>query len=54
MATTKRTVEVELSTTGLDAQGRPRRVPLAVDENGAPVAIEAPPEMEPSSPASTC
>ena len=28
MATTKRTVEVELSTTGLDAQGRPQRVPL--------------------------
>ena len=28
MATTKRTVEVALSTTGLDAQGRPQRVPL--------------------------
>ena len=39
MATTKRTVEVELSTTGLDAQGRPRRVPLVVDESGAPVAV---------------
>ena len=52
MATTKRTVEVELSTTGLDAQGRPRRVPLAVDESGAPVAIEAPPRWNLS--ASTC
>src|SRR3954465_4536064 len=47
MATTKRTVEVELSTTGLDAQGRPRRVPLVVDESGAPVALEAPPSIEP-------
>ena len=34
MATTKRTVDVELSTTGLDAQGRPQRVPLVVDESG--------------------
>ena len=32
MATTTRTVEVELSTTGLDAQGRPQRIPLATDE----------------------
>jgi len=47
MATTKRTVEVELSTTGLDAQGRPRRVPLVVDEQGTPVAVEAPPSLEP-------
>ena len=47
MATKKRTVEVELSTTGLDAQGRPRRVPLVVDESGAPVAVEAPPSIEP-------
>src|SRR6266480_3408894 len=47
MATTKRTVEVELSTTGLDAQGRPRRVPLVVDESGSPVALEAPPSAEP-------
>ena len=31
----KRTVEVELSTTGLDAQGRPQRVPLVVDESGS-------------------
>jgi len=47
MATTKRTVEVELSTTGLDAQGRPRRVPLVVDEQGAPVSVEVPPSIEP-------
>src|SRR5215472_7128005 len=31
MATKKRTVEVELSTTGLDAEGRPKRVPLVLD-----------------------
>ena len=47
MATTKRTVEVQLSTTGLDPQGRPQRVPLVVDESGAPVALEAPPAIEP-------
>ena len=47
MATTKRTVEVELSTTGMDAQGRPRRVPLVVDEAGNQVAVEAPPDLEP-------
>jgi len=46
MATTKRTVEVELSTTGLDAQGRPQRVPL-VTEGGQAVAVSAPPSMEP-------
>ena len=47
MATTKRTVEVELSTTGLDAQGKPKRVPLVVDESGQPVSYEAPPGIEP-------
>ena len=47
MATTKRTVEIELSTTGLDAQGRPQRVPLAVDESGNLVAVELAPEIEP-------
>ena len=45
MATTKRTVEVELSTTGLDAQGRPQRVPLTVD--GAPLGVAPPPALEP-------
>jgi len=44
---TKRTVEVELSTTGLDSQGRPQRVPLMVDDGGSPVALEAPPAIEP-------
>jgi NADH-quinone oxidoreductase subunit D len=45
--TDKRTVEVELSTTGLDAQGRPQRVPLVSDESGAPVAVAELPPMEP-------
>ena len=44
---TKRTVDVELSTTGMDAHGRPQRVPLVVDESGSPVALEAPPAIEP-------
>jgi NADH-quinone oxidoreductase subunit D len=48
MSTTKRTVEVELATTGLDAHGRPQRVPLLVSEaSGAPIALEAPPSIEP-------
>jgi NADH-quinone oxidoreductase subunit D len=47
MATTTRTVEVELSTTGLDAQGRPQRVPLATDEAGNLVPLDAPPMVEP-------
>src|SRR5918993_327186 len=42
MATTKRTVEVALSTTGLDAQGRPQRTPLVVGGNGEPVARGTP------------
>src|ERR671914_2586694 len=48
MATTKRTVEVELATTGLDARGRPQRVPMLVSEaSGAPIALEPPPSIEP-------
>jgi NADH-quinone oxidoreductase subunit D len=48
MATTKRTVEVELATTGLDAQGRPQRVPMLVSEaSGAPITLEPPPSIEP-------
>ena len=47
MATTTRTVEVELSTTGLDAQGRPQRVPLATDEAGNLVPLSAAPALEP-------
>ena len=39
----KRTLEMELSTTGLDAQGRPQRSPLVVDEAGRVTTLEAPP-----------
>ncbi len=45
MATKKRTVEVELSTTGLDARGRPQRIPLGV--GGTAVDVEPPPALEP-------
>jgi NADH-quinone oxidoreductase subunit D len=47
VATTKRTVEVALSTTGLDPQGRPQRVPLVTDESGNVTTLEAPPSVEP-------
>jgi NADH-quinone oxidoreductase subunit D len=47
MATTKRTVEVELSTSGLDAHGRPQRVPIVVGDGGQALALEAPPALEP-------
>src|SRR5690349_16543519 len=47
MATTKRTVEVELSTSGLDAQGKPRRVALTTDERGNIIESAPPPAMEP-------
>jgi len=47
MATTTRTVEVELSTTGLDAHGRPQRVPLATDEAGNLVPLTPTPALEP-------
>ena len=47
MATQKRTVEVALSTTGVDAQGRPQRVPLVTADDGSSVAVEAPPSVEP-------
>jgi NADH-quinone oxidoreductase subunit D len=43
----RRTVEVALSTTGVDASGHPQRVPLVVDGSGAAVAVEAPPPIEP-------
>jgi NADH-quinone oxidoreductase subunit D len=43
----KRTVEMALSTTGLDAEGRPQRVPLVVDESGQVVTMEPPPALEP-------
>jgi NADH-quinone oxidoreductase subunit D len=47
MATKTRTVEVELSTTGLDKQGRPQRVPLVTDSAGNVVPVTAVPAMEP-------
>src|ERR1700759_399043 len=47
MATTKRTVEVELSTSGLDKHGKPQRVPLAVDEGGNVITLDEPQGMEP-------
>jgi NADH-quinone oxidoreductase subunit D len=47
MATKTRTIEVELSTTGLDAAGRPQRVPVVTQDGGTAVALEAPPALEP-------
>jgi NADH-quinone oxidoreductase subunit D len=47
VATKKRTVEVALSTTGLDAQGRPQRTPLVTDEQGNVSTLEAPEALEP-------
>jgi NADH-quinone oxidoreductase subunit D len=47
VATTKRTVDVQLSTSGLDAQGRPTRTPLVTDESGNVMTLEAPPGIEP-------
>ena len=47
MATQKRTVEVALSTTGVDAEGRPQRIPLVTADDGSSVAVEAPPGIEP-------
>lgn len=44
---TKRTIEVALSTTGLDAEGRPQRRPLVVDDQGQVTTLEAPPSFEP-------
>src|SRR3981081_1794360 len=43
----RRTIEVELSTSGLDAQGRPQRVPLVTNDGGTAVAVEPPPSVEP-------
>ena len=47
MATTKRTVEVALGTSGVDEKGRPFRAPLTVTENGAITTLDAPPPLEP-------
>ncbi len=43
----RRTVDVAVSTTGLDAQGRPQRVPIGVDSAGNAVAVATPPSIEP-------
>jgi len=43
----KRTVEVALGTSGLDAEGRPQRAPLTVNEGGTVTTLEAPPALEP-------
>src|SRR5918999_4831671 len=47
MATTRRTVEVALATSGLDARGRPVRTPLMTDASGSAVGLEEPPMLEP-------
>ena len=47
MSTTKRTVEVALSTSGIGPDGRPQRTPLVVDDRGQAVALDAPPSVEP-------
>jgi NADH-quinone oxidoreductase subunit D len=47
MATTKRTVEVSLSTTGLDERGRPQRTPVVVGEDGSVLTMDAPLALEP-------
>src|SRR5919108_1303340 len=41
MATTKRTVEVALGTSGVDEHGRPYRAPLTVTENGAVTTLDS-------------
>jgi NADH-quinone oxidoreductase subunit D len=46
MATTRRTVDVTLGTAGVDEQGRPRRTPLTVREDGAVTTLDAPPAAE--------
>ncbi len=47
MATTTRTVEVELATQTLGANGRLQRVPLTLDASGAVMPIDLPPGSEP-------
>ncbi|HJU68114.1 MAG TPA: NADH dehydrogenase (quinone) subunit D [Gemmatimonadaceae bacterium] len=47
MATTRRTVDVALATTGLDERGRPVRTPLVTDASGSAIALEEPPMLEP-------
>jgi len=47
VATTKRTVEVALGTSGIDRSGRPVRSPLTMTENGGVSTLEPPPPLEP-------
>ncbi|HEX5409267.1 MAG TPA: NADH dehydrogenase (quinone) subunit D [Gemmatimonadaceae bacterium] len=47
MATTTRTVDVALGTSGLDEQGRPRRAPLTITEQGTVTTLEPPAPLEP-------
>ena len=47
MATTKRTVEVALGTSGIDSQGRAVRAPVTVHENGGVTTLEPPAPIEP-------
>jgi NADH-quinone oxidoreductase subunit D len=42
MATTRRTVDVTLGTAGVDEQGRPRRTPLTVRDDGGVMTLEPP------------
>src|SRR5215470_13183496 len=44
---TKRTIEMAVGSAGLDAQGRPRRAPVTVNEAGAVSTLEPPPALEP-------
>ncbi len=46
MATTRRTVEVALGSSGIDERGRPRRAPLQVSEEGQISTLEPPPALE--------
>ena len=43
----KRRIEVALSTTGLDAQGRPQRTPLTATEDGNVITMDPPAPLEP-------
>jgi NADH-quinone oxidoreductase subunit D len=48
MATKTRTIEVELSTSGLDASGRPQRVPIVTNDGGTAIAFDEPIALEPA------
>lgn len=48
MATKTRTIEVELSTSGLDASGKPQRVPIVTNDGGTAIAFEEPLALEPA------